>query len=267
MTFFHVHTHRGAHVSAMKLSSDSSPNRCSNCKKSYSQRSTLKRHSETCGKTKLLKPSLKFKCDYCAYKTPLKSNLRLHIQGRHLPRDPSLNKCKRCQFSFSHPSSLLKHSRMCGKTKAFKHSLKRYHCNYCSFKADLKSSLSFHIKVKHLPQDPNNLCKCTKCDKMFTHPKYLTKHSKFCSASTNMKRASLPFSCAHCDFIAYRKPHLSEHIIRVHMPPGLYESDKEKNFSKDYIPHISIKELESLALTKRCSLRLQKSVTLVGISS
>lgn len=59
----------------------------------------------------------KFSCDHCEYKTNNKLHLAAHIQAKHLPRDPNVNKCKKCGKSYSYKSDLVRHSKFCGQKK------------------------------------------------------------------------------------------------------------------------------------------------------
>lgn len=192
----------------MDLIEDS--NRCDKCNKSYSRLSSLLKHSVVCGK--------RYHCDYCEYKTPLKGNLIPHIQARHLPPDPNRNRCNKCSYNFRHPSSLIKHLKICGvKDFATLSKLKRYSCEHCDYKTRDKSSLIGHMLVKHLPNDPE-LNKCGKCGKVYSCLSLLRKHAKFCSLSKDEKLSVYHLSCHHCDYRTYKKSSLINHILRNHVP-------------------------------------------------
>lgn len=90
--------------------------KCIKCGKSFSRVHDLRRHQKLCGAPRDVKLLLmRFSCDQCDYKTYDKCNLTRHIRAKHLPRDPNLNKCERCEKNFGDSSSLRKHSKICVK--------------------------------------------------------------------------------------------------------------------------------------------------------
>lgn len=148
---FTTHSGLSQHIRATHLPWDPNLNRCNKCKKGFTRLSNLNTHSKICGLSETAKLSLKrFSCDYCESKFLVKSKLAEHIQAKHLPRNRNLNKCKNCKKSYSCPSSLRTHTKICGLSKDLKHSLKRFACEHCDFITHCKNNLSNHIQAKHL---------------------------------------------------------------------------------------------------------------------
>lgn len=159
------------HIQGRHLPQDPNLIMCNNCKKSFTFKTALRKHSRICGQPRDLKHSLQVYCDYCDYNTYHKGILIRHIQIRHLPREPSKNTCQRCNKNFLMPAYLKNHLKKCGLPK-----VKRFACDICGHKCLSKFALTYHIKTKHLPRDPNSN-KCNKCQKCFSSNSYLLKHA------------------------------------------------------------------------------------------
>lgn len=191
--------------------------KCGKCMKIYSSVEILKKHLKTCGRSESFKLSLlHLSCDSCSYKTDRKSRLSNHILAKHLPRDPNLNKCKKCGRSYSWRSDLLKHLKICNKSKDIKKSLQRYSCDLCAFKSDRKYRLADHIQVKHLPKILSSQ-KCQKCNKSCSRRSTLQNHLKICGKSKNLKHSMLRYSCDHCAYKSDKKQRIADHIYAKHL--------------------------------------------------
>lgn len=106
------------HIKAKHLPHEPNLNKCNKCGKKYSWRTYLLKHLKLCGQPKDFKRSLMhYKCDQCGYKTDYKSSLSAHIVAKHLQRDLNANKCSKCMKSFSKPSSLKRHSKICSQSR------------------------------------------------------------------------------------------------------------------------------------------------------
>lgn len=168
------------HIQAKHFPRDLSLNSCSQCAKSFSERSGLQVHLKICGQTE---SSLKyFSCHHCQYKTNYKSSLSRHIQTKHLPRNLNLNKCVKCEKNYSTETCLRAHSKMCGLSEDLKRSMMRLSCEHCQYKTNIKSDLSRHMQAKHLSYKPK-FNKCVKCGKNYSCKSNLTKHFKVCGES------------------------------------------------------------------------------------
>lgn len=229
------------HLQAKHLPQNPSLHKCSKCKTVYSSARFLRKHTKICGQTKDYKSSLKrFCCYHCNYKADCKSILSIHIRAKHLPRDPSLNKCTKCEKSYSNRSNLLKHFQICGQTNDFKRSLMRYSCDHCEFKTHKKIHLSQHMQGKHLFRNPD-LYKCGSCEKTYSYSSTLALHSKLCGKQNDLEYLSelKRFTCDHCGYKTRYKIHLSYHMTAKHLPrdPNANKCEKcGKSFSNR--PHL-----------------------------
>lgn len=261
------------HIQAKHFSSDRQSHKCHKCGKSYLDGTYFRKHVNNCGlpsnSSSKDRPK-RFTCDHCNYKTSQKSHISRHIQNLHLPRDPSINKCRRCGKSFYDRPNLLEHSKICGQSMIFKYLTKRFSCDHCSFKTNTKSMLSDHIRLKHLPPEAKEhlsfqkhfscndceyktykkcilaghikaihlpldtrLSKCGKCNKHFSFRSNLLRHSKICGKSKEFKHSILRFCCDICGYKTHNKSSISVHIQTKHLPcdPNL---NKCKNCGKKF---------------------------------
>lgn len=96
----------------------------------------------------------------------------------------------------------------------------RFTCDHCQYKTNHKGRLSCHVREKHLPQHPN-LNVCNKCEKNYTQPSSLLRHSKFCGLTKEAKTSLMSFTCDHCNYRTHHKTNLSSHIQVKHLPRDL----------------------------------------------
>lgn len=150
---------------------DLGTNSCNRCKKIYKTQFGLKNHLITCESSSLGY----LYCDHCDYKSLRKAHLISHIQSKHFPPDPI--KCTKCEKSFSTRICLNKHLKLCGLSEDAKNSVRRFTCDYCQHKTYDKYQILIHIRVNHLPRDPNSY-KCKNCEKSFISRSGLWQHSK-----------------------------------------------------------------------------------------
>lgn len=171
-------------------------------------------------------------------------NLRTH------PTRRSFNECKKCGKIYTYKSSLLKHSKSCGKIEDSTLLIERFSCNYCDFETNGKVRLSAHIEAKHLQKDPdseNLLHVCGKCGRNYSYRSCLLKHIKTCCQPNDVvlisksKRLSPDQHDSKCN----KKSKLTGHIKEVHLGEDIHlnKCDKcEKNcFTRSkLIKHIKI---------------------------
>lgn len=200
--------------------------KCKKCPKEYASKKSLHNHMYLCNQ------EMKF-CSYCDYQTKHKRSLIEHNQEKHLPLDPTANKCARCGKSHASKSSLRQHLRCCGKSTKSGTQLLCAHCNYRTFE---KENLSLHMTSKHLIGDPNNI-NCVNCGKLFTKLSGLKLHLKYSCKQKEKHESKAPaeFSCSFCEFKYKHKPSLARHIEKVHSI-GAVKVNKcskcQKSFSK-----------------------------------
>ena len=143
---------------------------CEVCKKSYKNKTNLKKHS--------CKPTAEESktCQVCGKLFKLRSHLQDHMRI-HTGEQPFL--CKVCGKLFNQESNLMKHMRIHNPQKLFK-------CEICDREFTQKGALTEHRKV-HLSIKP---FVCKKCNKGFRHKHGLQHHmmKKFpCDAKRNKK--------------------------------------------------------------------------------
>lgn len=173
--------------------------KCSSCHKEFIRRSVFKTHMLThsseklicqhCGKLfknlanlsvhiKICSGDLKFTCDKCEKKFPIKSLLRRHISIKHNSEYHFI--CSVCKKGFGKKSDLKTHMRSHSDTKPFK-------CSKCSNSYKSLSNLNQHLKVHSV----NAVLECDVCGKKFTRQDSLKDH-------LNQHTGNKPYKCTTC---------------------------------------------------------------------
>lgn len=191
--------------------------KCTKCGNNYTSRGSLKSHSKICGKTQKFKQSLRhFFCDLCDYKSHRKSLLSTHIQKKHLPRNSKSHVCSKCGKNFESIRTLNMHSRICGKTREFKRSLKRFSCDHCGQRSCTKASILTHIIAKHLNHP-------------YAHG-YLNANEFEYSKHFPFKASYRRFSCDECNYKGWTEKQMLVHKKACHLndKPNLNTCNKCK---------------------------------------
>ncbi|KAK6627413.1 hypothetical protein RUM44_009890 [Polyplax serrata] len=173
--------------------------KCPVCHKAFIRRSVLKVHvlahkSEShmcqyCGKQfknltnltvhiKICSGDLKFCCDKCDKKFPIRSLLKRHISIRH--NSEYLFVCSICSKGFGKNSDLRTHMRSHSDKKPFR-------CSKCNNCYKSLSNLNQHMKV----HSTGASLECTICSKKFTRQDCLTDH-------LNQHTGDKPYKCMTC---------------------------------------------------------------------
>ncbi|XP_046407639.1 oocyte zinc finger protein XlCOF6-like [Ischnura elegans] len=177
---------------------------CSECVKSFSQKSNFLRHIRTHTKEK------PYSCNECDKSFSLKGNLVSHMRT-HTKEKPY--SCTECDKSFSRKSHLVSHMRTHTKEKP-------YSCTECDKSFSQKSHLVSHLRT-HTKEKPYS---CNECDKSFSHKCHLVCHIR-----THTKEK--PYSCNECDKSFSHKCLLVCHI-RTHTKEKPYSCNEcDKSFS------------------------------------
>ncbi|XP_063819000.1 zinc finger protein 1 homolog [Pseudophryne corroboree] len=214
---------------------------CSECEKSFTQRSQLLTHSKLhtgeisfpcaeCGKCYTRKEHLvshqrshtgekPFPCSECGKCFAHKSILVTH-ERRHTGEKPF--RCSECGKCFAQKSVLVRHERchtgekpfacsQCGKCFAQKQILvsherchtgeKPFPCSQCGKRFAYKSVLVTHEK-SHKGEKP---FRCSECGKCFAYKSVLVTHEK-------SHKGEKPFRCSECGKCFTQKPTLDKHL-------------------------------------------------------
>nr|CAH7755591.1 unnamed protein product [Callosobruchus chinensis] len=122
--------------------------RCQDCSKHFTDKRHLRIHNDVVHKK--IKP---FLCNFCGYKGPSKSSLKMHIR-QHTGEKPF--ECDVCSYTTSDHNSLRRHK--------FRHTgHKPYKCSYCSYACIQSSTYKTHLKTKHPGLENDHLFICGKC--------------------------------------------------------------------------------------------------------
>ncbi|KAM4641263.1 uncharacterized protein O3C94_015647 [Discoglossus pictus] len=154
---------------------------CSQCGKSFSQRSHLITHE------RIHTDSKPFSCSECGKCFNQRSNLVSH-EKTHMESKPFA--CSECGECFKHRKSLIRHE---GNHTGFK----PFSCSQCGKCFRLKVDLARHEKS-------HKGYACSECGKCFSNQSYLIVHKR---AHTGEK----PFPCSVCGKCFSRKAHLIKH--------------------------------------------------------
>ncbi|XP_061526067.1 zinc finger protein 771-like isoform X1 [Phycodurus eques] len=152
----------------MTCHTDNKRVKCSQCDKTFFNKSSLKRHMRTHTGEK------PYRCSDCGKRFSQKADLNIHIGGKRFA-------CSFCPLSFSKRCNLITHTRTHTGEKPFA-------CSDCSLSFSVRSALAQHMKT-HTGEKPFS---CSVCGKRFTQSSNLTTHIR---SHTGEK----PFSCSVCD--------------------------------------------------------------------
>ena len=176
------------------------------------------------------KPSKKYKCDHCDYRTHIKSVFERHIDTVHLKKMEYT--CYICTKNFSLQLTLDLHLHSVHSEKT---DLKEYKCEFCDYKTVRKVDIGRH-KMTHLDLPASFHCdicgkfyksarlvkqhkyrnheirddrKCDLCNKHFTRPNRLKEHM----SSVHL---GITVDCDICGASFKNKNHMNIHRGRVH---------------------------------------------------
>uniref|UniRef100_A0A8D9DWP6 GDNF-inducible zinc finger protein 1 n=1 Tax=Cacopsylla melanoneura TaxID=428564 RepID=A0A8D9DWP6_9HEMI len=159
---------------------------CYVCKKSYTNKNSLKRHFRTTHTN-----YQKFSCSLCHKTFKAKDALQKHIRSLHAPHR---FKCSACPKTFNRKDALASHARLHVDEKPFG-------CDICGARFAQNQNLYAH-KLKH--RDKSHLCQY--CDKSFYTKQLRDKHHL-----THTNKRS--FQCATCKMTFKQKNHLQMHYL------------------------------------------------------
>lgn len=87
------------------------------------------------------------KCDYCQYKSRVRSNMKQHLVNLHSKEDDvHWYKCELCEYKTKVKANIKQHSL---NKHTDKHDIKWYNCDYCDYKSKVKSYIKHHILSQH----------------------------------------------------------------------------------------------------------------------
>ncbi|KAG7161403.1 uncharacterized protein LOC121875175 [Homarus americanus] len=144
------------------------------------------------------KPPLKHRCKMCIYHSRTRNQLEKHMQEKHGLNVLPPVECKECGKMYSAKYIDIHIANMHENQKKFS-------CNFCSMKFNIKSSLKCHISYEHA----NNKWQCDKCHIQFEKYHQLRQH-KIYVHSTKI------YPCQQCGKTFKRKSDVTEHGKRRH---------------------------------------------------
>jgi len=204
---------------------------CDQCSSAFSSKNNLKMHIAD------KHEEHKVFCDQCSFSSATVGMLRAHIRQKHeegtLPCDQcqyiaksgkQLDRhkeikhrvvtcaCAHCEY-VAHSGSMLEfhykkfHPDLVASSK-FEKSTKRYECDQCPYKSDIKIAFLKHIEVKHGTEK----LLCDSCDFSCKLPGKMKKHKKYKHELSDSSR----HPCDQCDYSATRADALKTHIKAQH---------------------------------------------------
>lgn len=144
------------------------------------------------------RPPLKHRCKMCIYHSRTRNQLEKHMQEKHGVNVLPPVECKDCGKMYNakyidiHIANIHENKR-------------KYSCNFCAMKFNIKSSLKCHISYEHA----NNKWHCDKCEMEFDKYHKLRQHRIYVH-STKI------FPCLECGKTYKRKSDLTTHGKRRH---------------------------------------------------
>lgn len=165
---------------------------CSHCPKKFRNKVTVKRHMKYDHGVKIKVPD-NYPCDICNKLFRLKENLLLHLSS-HIKNENSY-KCIYCGQKFSYHLLLMKHEKQHLVTG-------RYQCTLCEMNFSCRKLLASHVKVHLKIKDYI----CQYCGKDFLLSNSMRRHVLICHGGHRIQ-------CPICKKTL--KGHLTEHL-RTH---------------------------------------------------
>jgi len=170
---------------------------CDKCGKSFKLSRILKEHM-------YLHSDPRFECEVegCNRKFHLKANLKAHVDVVHLKtKNIPCEVCGKLFYNQTHLRSHMEH-----------HNSDKHVCEHCSSYFSCSKSLRDHIKFKH--SIPENLPKCSVCQKTYSTPQNLKSH--FSRVHMQEKK----YICSECGRSFFEKAELDFHLSS-HNPKDL----------------------------------------------
>ena len=116
-----------------KQISNKSKFQCTQCGKSYSEGTGLRRHIQS------VHVGVKYACNQCDYQGTQQSNLYQHIRSKHEGVNYA---CDKCDYHALTLCNLTRHNQAV-------HEGVKYACNQCSYQATAQNHLKTHIEARH----------------------------------------------------------------------------------------------------------------------
>ncbi|XP_065347040.1 zinc finger protein 58-like isoform X1 [Cloeon dipterum] len=155
-------------------------------------------------------------CKHCEYFATRKNRLRQHEEAKHMPK---IFKCDSCGASFGSKLMVKRHFKQCNildkckscsKDVALKYKARHRKSSVCS-----KCKLSFEcagLYQLHREKCKQPLFSCEECGKSFNERWKLNRHVR------QFHTKSATFRCDHCDYSAFYKAYMADHIQWNHFP-------------------------------------------------
>eukprot|EP01083_Nonionella_stella_P289614 985573_1 len=136
------------------------------------------------------------KCDRCQRTFSTKSDLKRHIRNVSCKSSVVRLPCEKCPLDFNYRYELDNHMRDVHGG---------YKCDKCQSSYSRLGSLKWHVKYIHTV-DANEAHTCDKCEKRFARKDSLACHIKSC----------MKWKCDKCDMRFSKRPRLTAHGVAVH---------------------------------------------------
>ena len=196
--------------------------RCELCGKNFTKQSRLQSHIDS-----FHKDIRKFQCTHCDKAFKAKIHLENHFL-QHSGERP--HKCDECGDTFRHKLSLVTHMRVHDDSRP-------YICDTCGKAFRDSSTLKAHTRV-HSGDKPY---KCNLCDKSFTQRAGLNYHKSVHSGSK-------PHKCNECEYATAKKSSLTIHIKTMHK-----KNDPVSQVSATVSVSSTTKTIEIKCVEKTCA--------------
>ncbi|XP_046407550.1 zinc finger protein 271-like [Ischnura elegans] len=215
------------------------PYSCSECEKSFSQKSNLVRHIRAHTSDK------RYSCHQCEKSFSRKGNLVRHIRTHAADERYS---CHQCEKSFSQKGNLVRHIRVHTSDK-------RYSCHQCEKSFSQKGHLVCHIGT----HTADKRYSCHQCEKSYTSKQNLVAHK--------LKHPGVkPYPCYQCEKSFLQKMDLVCHL-RTHTKKGPYscnECGKSFPIKSRLVCHIRTHTKEKPYSCNECGKSFSQKIYLIS---